>query len=212
MQLVVFGMPGAGKGTQSRILSEKQGIPHLSTGEMLRTATTEGTENGKIAAKLMNSGQLVPDDTIIEIVKERLSQAECSEGYILDGFPRTLFQATALDSHLKTKGESITHVLYLNTDAEKIVSRLVDRRICSQCGKEYHLKYSKPMEIGVCDLDGFKLIQRTDDKEELIKERLKIYADQTKPILEFYEDLGLLLTINAVGTIKEIEQKIKKLI
>jgi len=144
MQFVVFGMPGAGKGTQSRILAEKQRIPHLSTGDMLREATTKGTENGKIAADLMNAGQLVPDEIIIEIVKDRLSHKECSKGYILDGFPRTLYQASALNAYLKAKGEAISHVLYLKTDVEKIVARLVDRRICSQCGKEYHLIYSNP--------------------------------------------------------------------
>lgn len=189
MNLVLMGPPGAGKGTQGELLSKRLGIDTISTGLMLRTAIKEGTEVGTLAAKYINDGKLVPDDVIVAIVKERLSQDDVKDGFILDGFPRTVAQAEALTA----SGVKIDKVLSLEVDDEKIVERLSSRRECSGCGTPYSTIFKKPVVEGVCDNCGAKLIQRADDNPETIKNRLNVYHSETEPIKDYYKKLGLLV-------------------
>lgn len=189
MNLVLMGPPGAGKGTQGELLSKKLGIDTISTGLMLRTAIKEGTEVGELAASYINEGKLVPDDVIVAIVKERLSQDDVKDGFILDGFPRTVAQAEALTN----SGIKIDKVLSLEVEDEKIIERLSSRRECSGCGTPYSTIYKKPKLEGVCDNCGAKLIQRADDNPETIKNRLNVYHNETEPIKDYYKKLGLLV-------------------
>lgn len=189
MNLVLMGPPGAGKGTQGEILSEKLGIDTISTGVMLRTAIKEQTEVGKLAEKYINDGKLVPDDVIVNIVKERLSKPDCANGFILDGFPRTTAQAEALTA----SGVKIDKVLELEVEDEKIVERLSSRRECSKCGAPYSTLFNKPEVEGKCDKCGGELIQRADDNEATIQNRLNVYHEQTEPIKAYYEKIGLLV-------------------
>ena len=189
MNLVLMGPPGAGKGTQGEILSEKLGIDTISTGVMLRTAIKEQTEVGKLAEKYINDGKLVPDDVIVNIVKERLSKPDCANGFILDGFPRTTAQAEALTA----SGVKIDKVLALEVEDEKIVERLSSRRECSKCGAPYSTLFNKPEVEGKCDKCGGELIQRADDNEATLQNRLNVYHEQTEPIKAYYEKIGLLV-------------------
>jgi len=189
MNLVLMGPPGAGKGTQGEILSEKLGIDTISTGVMLRTAIKEQTEVGKLAEQYINDGKLVPDDVIVNIVKERLSKPDCANGFILDGFPRTTAQAEALTA----SGVKIDKVLALEVEDEKIVERLSSRRECSKCGAPYSTLFNKPQTEGKCDKCGGELIQRADDNEATIQNRLNVYHEQTEPIKAYYEKIGLLV-------------------
>lgn len=188
MKLILMGPPGAGKGTQGEILEKRLGINTISTGYMLRNAIKEGTEVGKLAEKYINEGKLVPDEVIVEIVKQRLSQPDCEKGFILDGFPRTTAQAKALDD----AGVEIDKVLLLEVDDEMIVSRLSSRRECSKCGIPYNIVSKKPAVDGICDSCGGELIQRKDDVPETIQNRLNVYHEQTEPIKEFYQAKGIL--------------------
>ncbi|MEE1224789.1 MAG: adenylate kinase [Clostridia bacterium] len=190
MNLVLMGPPGAGKGTQGEILVKKLGIDSISTGVMLRTAIKEQTEVGKIAEQYINDGKLVPDDVIVSIVKERLSQPDCAKGFILDGFPRTTAQAKALTE----SGVKIDKVLSMEVDDDAIVERLSSRRECSKCGAPYSTIFNKPEVEGKCDKCGGDLIQRADDNPETIKHRLEVYHDQTEPIKQYYDEMGLLVT------------------
>ncbi len=190
MNLVLMGPPGAGKGTQGEILSKRLGIDTISTGVMLRSAIKEGTEVGKLADQYINDGKLVPDDVIVSIVKERLSKPDCANGFILDGFPRTIAQAKALTE----SGVKIDKVLSLEVEDEKIVERLSSRRECSKCGAPYNIISNKPAEDGKCDKCGGELIQRADDNPETIQNRLNVYHDQTEPIKDYYAAEGLLVT------------------
>ncbi len=189
MNLVLMGPPGAGKGTQGELLSKKLGIDTISTGLMLRTAIKEGTEVGALAAKYINDGKLVPDDVIVAIVKERLSQDDVKDGFILDGFPRTVAQAEALTA----SGVKIDKVLSIEVEDEKIIERLSSRRECSGCGTPYSSIFKKPAVEGVCDNCGAELIQRADDNPETIKNRLNVYHSETEPIKDYYKKLGLLV-------------------
>lgn len=190
MNLVLMGPPGAGKGTQGEILAKKLGVDTISTGVMLRTAIKEQTEVGKLAEQYINDGKLVPDEVIVSIVKERLSQPDCANGFILDGFPRTTAQAEALTE----SGVKIDKVLSLEVDDEAIVERLSSRRECSKCGAPYSTIFNKPETEGKCDKCGGDLIQRADDNPETIKNRLNVYHEQTEPIKAYYEKLNLLVT------------------
>ena len=190
MHLVLIGPPGAGKGTQGEILSKKLGIDTISTGVMLRTAIKEQSEVGKIAQMYINDGKLVPDEVIVNIVKDRLSQPDCQKGFILDGFPRTIAQAKALSA----TDVKIDKVLSIEVEDEKIVERLSQRRECSKCGAPYNLTFNKPQVDGVCDKCGGALIQRADDTEATIKKRLDVYHNETEPIIEYYKELGLLVS------------------
>lgn len=188
MKLILMGPPGAGKGTQGEILEKKLGISTISTGLMLRTAIKEQTEVGKLAEQYINEGKLVPDEVIVEIVKQRLSQPDCEKGFILDGFPRTTAQAEALDA----AGVTIDKVLLLEVEDEKIVARLSSRRECSKCGVPYNIVSKKPAKEGICDSCGGELIQRKDDVPETIMNRLNVYHEQTEPIKSYYEAKGIL--------------------
>ncbi len=212
MNLIMLGPPGAGKGTQAKMLVDKLGIPQISTGDMLRAAVAEGTELGKKAKEYMDKGQLVPDEVVIGIVKERLAKPDCEKGFILDGFPRTVPQAEALDGILEEMGRKIDYVINIVVPDEEILKRLTGRRTCKKCGAMYHVVYNPPKKEGVCDKCGGELYQRDDDKEETIKNRLKVYADQTAPLVEYYRGKGVLVDIDGTKGIDDIFQDILKAI
>lgn len=199
MRLILMGPPGAGKGTQGEILEKKLGHKTISTGVMLRTAIKEQTEVGKIAEKYINDGKLIPDDVIVEIVKERLMQPDCKDGFILDGFPRTMAQAEALD---KSEVE-VDKVLSIQVSDEEIVERLSSRRECSKCGTPYNIISKKPAKDGICDRCGAELIRRDDDVPETIKNRLNVYHELTEPIEEFYRAKGILAVASGEGKLEE---------
>ena len=208
MRLILLGPPGAGKGTQAKRLIERYGIPQISTGDILRAAVREGTELGKKAKQYMDAGQLVPDEVVIGIIRERLKEADCAKGFILDGFPRTVPQAEALKSVLAELGQALDHVVSIEVPDEDLVERLTGRRTCRKCGAMYHVKFTPPKQEGVCDKCGGELYQRDDDKEETIRARLKVYHDQTAPLVEFYNEEGLLRRIDGVGSVDEIYGRI----
>jgi adenylate kinase len=212
MNLVLFGPPGAGKGTQAQFIVESYKIPQISTGDMLRAAVKAQTALGIKAKAIMESGGLVPDDVVLGIVQERLAQPDCSAGFILDGFPRTIPQATSLRSILAGLNREIDHVISLDLDHAEIIQRLSGRRACSACGKGYHVSYDPPKSEGVCDACGGALIQREDDKEATIKNRLDVYDRQTAPLKEYYEQAGLLRHIDGRAPIWDIQQQIDKLL
>ncbi|WP_047983268.1 adenylate kinase [Ornithinibacillus californiensis] len=212
MNLLLMGLPGAGKGTQAEKISEKYNIPHISTGDMFRSAIKEGTELGVKAKSFMDQGALVPDEVTIGIVKERLSKDDCEKGFLLDGFPRTTPQAEALQTLLSDMNQAIDHVLHVKVPEEKLVERLSGRRICPTCGRAYHVMYNPPEKEGICDKDGSALIQRDDDKPETVKNRLNINIEQSKPLLDFYEDRGYLVTINGDQDIDKVFQDIQSII
>ena len=206
MKLILMGPPGAGKGTQGEILEKKLGISTISTGLMLRTAIKEQTEVGKAAEKYINEGKLVPDDVMVALVKERLSQPDCEEGFILDGFPRTTAQAEALDG----AGVEIDKVLLLEVDDSVIVDRLSSRRECSKCGAPYNIRFKKPIKEGICDSCGGELIQRKDDVPETIQNRLNVYHEQTEPIKEFYLAKGILAVAKGEDELADTTANVEK--
>ncbi|MFS0675123.1 adenylate kinase [Ornithinibacillus sp. 179-J 7C1 HS] len=212
MNLLLMGLPGAGKGTQADKISEKYNIPHISTGDMFRSAIKEGTELGMKAKGFMDQGALVPDEVTIGIVKERLSKDDCEKGFLLDGFPRTIPQAESLQALLSDMNQAIDHVLHVKVPEEKLVERLSGRRICPTCGRAYHVMYNPPKEEGICDKDGSALIQRDDDKPETVKNRLAINIEQSKPLLDFYEDKGYLVTVDGDQDIDKVFQDIQSII
>jgi adenylate kinase len=207
-----MGLPGAGKGTQAEKISEKYKIPHISTGDMFRSAIKEGTELGIKAKSFMDQGALVPDEVTIGIVKERLSKDDCEKGFLLDGFPRTIAQADALQTLLSELDQEIDHVLHVKVPEEKLVERLSGRRICPTCGRAYHVMYNPPEKEGICDRDGSALIQRDDDKPETVKNRLAINIEQSKPLLDFYDDKGYLVTLDGDQDIDKVFEDIQSVI
>ncbi|ARK21499.1 MULTISPECIES: adenylate kinase [Sporosarcina] len=196
MNIVLMGLPGAGKGTQADKIVEKYGIPHISTGDMFRAAIKDGTELGVKAKSFMDQGALVPDEVTIGIVRERLSKPDCDNGFLLDGFPRTVPQAEALDALLKDLGKSIEYVLDIEVDTDELVARLSGRRICKVCGTSYHLIFNPPKVEDVCDKDGGELYQRADDNPDTVMNRLEVNMNQTAPLLDFYGEKGVLTKIN----------------
>ena len=206
MKLILMGPPGAGKGTQGEILEKKLGISTISTGLMLRTAIKDQTEVGKLAEQYINDGKLVPDEVIVEIVKQRLAQPDCEKGFILDGFPRTTAQAEALEA----AGVEIDKVLLLEVDDNKIVERLSSRRECSKCGIPYNIVSKKPAKEGICDSCGGELIIRKDDVPETIQNRLNIYHEQTEPIKKFYEAKGILAVAQGEEELKDTTANVDK--
>ncbi|WP_096271363.1 adenylate kinase [Paucisalibacillus globulus] len=212
MNLLLMGLPGAGKGTQAEKISEKYKIPHISTGDMFRSAIKEGTELGIKAKSFMDQGALVPDEVTIGIVKERLSKDDCEKGFLLDGFPRTIAQAEALQTLLSELDQEIDHVLHVKVPEEKLVERLSGRRICPTCGRAYHVMYNPPEKEGICDRDGSALIQRDDDKPETVKNRLAINIEQSKPLLDFYDDKGYLVTLDGDQDIDKVFEDIQSVI
>lgn len=199
-----MGLPGAGKGTQAEMIKEKYNIPHISTGDMFRQAIKDETELGKKAKAFMDEGALVPDEVTNGIVEERLAKDDCNNGFLLDGFPRTVPQAEALDEITEKQGKQIDYVIHVDVPAEKLVERLTGRRVCPSCGATYHVTNKPPKVEGVCDHDGTELIQRDDDKAETVQKRLEVNIEQTKPLLDFYEEKGVLVTVDGDRAIDEV--------
>ncbi|KAA9027615.1 adenylate kinase [Niallia endozanthoxylica] len=209
MNLILMGLPGAGKGTQAEQIIKKYDIPHISTGDMFRGAIKEGTPLGKKAKEFMDAGELVPDEVTIGIVRERLNKEDCLKGFLLDGFPRTISQAEALEQILAELGRSIDHVLHILVDPAELLARLTGRRICRNCGATYHLIFNPPKVEGECDKCSGELYQRDDDNEKTVGTRLKVNIDQQQPLLEFYQEKGYLRNIEGAKPIdivfKDIE-------
>jgi len=210
MYIVMLGAPGAGKGTQAKVLTKKLNIPQVSTGDLFRDEIRQETELGKQITYLMDSGQLVPDETTMEIFKRRVLQPDCQNGCILDGIPRTIVQAKILDLMLKQLNKVLGHVIYIKLSEEEIVTRLAGRWTCKQCGHVYHEKYNPPKTPGVCDFDQSPLYQREDQKTEAIKERIKVYRECTEPLINYYRERELLLEISGEQAINEVSADILK--
>lgn len=199
MKLILLGAPGAGKGTQAEIISEKYNIPTVSTGNIIRAALKNGTEMGLKAKSYIDAGELVPDNVVIGIIKERLSEPDCKEGYILDGFPRTIPQAVALDD----MGFVIDAALSIEVADSEIVKRMSGRRVCEKCGASYHTEYKKPEVEGVCNICGGNLVIRKDDEPETVKNRLNVYHEQTEPLKDFYKSCGKLIEVQGQDEVKD---------
>ena len=212
MNLILFGPPGAGKGTQAQRIVEQFKIPQISTGDMLRAAVRAGTPLGLKAKAVMDAGSLVSDEIVLGLVEERVSQPDCAGGFILDGFPRTMEQASALERLLADIGRSINCVLSLEVPFTDIVTRLSGRRACSLCGKGYHVVYEAPCVAGVCDVCGGELVQRADDREETVLNRLNVYQQQTEPLAHFYQNKHLLHRIAGHGSIAEVQAQIDSIL
>lgn len=204
MNLVLMGLPGAGKGTQAEKIVQKYGIPHISTGDMFRATMKEGTALGLQAKAYMDRGDLVPDEVTIGIVRERLSKDDCQKGFLLDGFPRTVAQAEALENILAELDRSIDYVINIEVDKGILMERLTGRRICKECGATYHLVFNPPAKPGVCDKCGGELYQRADDNEETVANRLEVNMKQTQPLLDFYRTKGYLRNINGQQEIEQV--------
>ena len=204
MKIVILGPPGAGKGTQADFIIEKYNIPHISTGDIFRENIKNGTELGVEAKSYMDKGLLVPDELVIDIVKDRIVRDDCKDGFLLDGFPRTVAQAVSLDAELDKQGTKLDKVVNINVDSSILVDRAVGRRICKTCGATYHIEYNPPKVEGICDKDQTELIQRDDDKEETVKTRINVYFEQTAPLIDYYRAQGLLLDIDGAQDIKKV--------
>jgi adenylate kinase len=209
MRIVLLGGPGSGKGTQAKKLIDKLGIPQISTGDIFRGALKEGTPMGLKAKTYMDKGELVPDDVVIGVVEERLAKPDLDKGYMLDGFPRTLAQAEALDKILNGQSKSLHHAILVDVPDEELVGRLSGRRTCRGCGAMFHVMFNKPKQEGVCDVCGAELYQRDDDSEATIRERLTVYNLQTAPLIDYYDAKGLLRRVEGVGPIGEIFARIE---
>ena len=208
MKLILLGPPGAGKGTQAKMLTERYRIPQISTGDILRAAVKEGTPMGVKAKGYMDAGGLVPDEVVVGIVRERLQQSDCQNGFILDGFPRTVAQADALKSTLADLDKNLDAVISLEVDPEALVERLTGRRTCRDCGRGFHITFDPPAVAGKCDACQGELIQRDDDKEETIRKRLEVYRAQTEPLVAYYQSAGLLSAIDGMQDIQVVKNKI----
>jgi len=211
-RILIFGPPGSGKGTRARLISRRLNIPVITIGDMLREEVSKETEVGLRAKEYMDRGELVPDELVIRLIEERLRKPDCSKGFILDGFPRNLNQAEALDRMLRDKGVKLDLVLNVVVDPEVVVERLTLRRWCPKCGAIYNLKYDPPKVDEICDECGARLIQRSDDREEVVRRRLKIYEEQTKPLLQRYIERGLVREIRGDIPIEEVPREVEKVI
>ncbi|MDQ0856723.1 adenylate kinase [Metabacillus dongyingensis] len=212
MNLVLMGLPGAGKGTQAERIVEKYEIPHISTGDMFRAAIKGETELGLKAKSFMDQGALVPDEVTIGIVRERLGKNDCEKGFLLDGFPRTVAQAEALEGILSDLNRKIDYVINIEVDKDILMERLTGRRICKKCGSTYHLVFNPPAAEGICDKCGGELYQREDDNEETVANRLEVNLKQTQPLLNFYEEKGYLRNINGQQDIKQVFVDVNELL
>lgn len=204
MKIVLLGAPGAGKGTQAISISNYYRIPHISTGDIFRKNISQGTPLGETAKSYMDKGQLVPDQLTLELIADRLTSADCKNGYLLDGYPRTVAQAEFLEKLLQGQGAKLDCALLIDVPAQAILKRMTGRRVCASCGASYHLTNNPPARAGVCDICGNGLIQRPDDREETLKERLDIYDAQTKPLIEFYGARGILKAVDGTKAINRI--------
>jgi adenylate kinase len=208
MNLILLGPPGAGKGTQAKILTKKYAIPQISTGDILRVAVAEQTPMGIKAKEFMDRGALVTDEVVVGIVEERLAKPDCASGFILDGFPRTVKQADALKHMLEALDKSIDHVISICVEKDELLERVTGRRTCRSCGKGFHVTFDPPKVNGVCDECTGELYQRDDDSEETMRKRLDVYEDQTAPLIAYYAQQSLLRTIYGIGSIEEIQRKL----
>ena len=211
VKIVLLGPPGAGKGTQAKSISNKYCIPHISTGDIFRKNISENTPLGIEAKSYMDNGQLVPDEVTINMVKDRLQQEDCKQGYLLDGFPRTVSQAEALKDFLNERNEALDASLLIEVPRDFILERMTGRRVCPSCGASYHIKFN-PAVDGKCELCGSDVIQRKDDTEETVKERLDVYEKQTQPLIDFYKNENLLLTVDGTQTINKVFENICKVL
>ena len=212
MKLLIMGRPGAGKGTQAANIKEYYNIPHISTGDMFRAAIKNQTKLGLLAKSFMDKCQLVPDEVTIGIVQERLLEDDCKGGFLLDGFPRTIAQAEALETFLKENGIVLDAVLEVNVPAEILVRRMVGRRVCKGCGATFHVEFNAPKQEGICDVCGTPLIQRADDTYETANSRLEVYDNNTAPLLDFYNTRGLLKTVNGDQALDKVFEDIKNVL
>lgn len=210
MRLILLGPPGAGKGTQAEFIVDQFQVPHISTGDIFRKNIKEGTDLGLRAKSFIDQGALVPDSLVVEIVEARLQEADCENGFLLDGFPRTEYQAVELDKVLEKSGVSLTAVINIKVNPELLVSRAVGRRICRSCGATYHVKNNPPLKEGVCDKCDGELYQRSDDVEETVANRINIYVNETSPLIHYYEERGKLLNIDGEQDIKVVSADIVK--
>ncbi len=212
MNLILLGPPGAGKGTQAQKIVERYQIPQISTGDILRASVKEATPLGKRAKAFMEKGQLVPDEIVIGIIDERLKAPDCQKGFILDGFPRTVPQAIALQGILDKLGKSLDHVMNIEVDSEELIRRLTGRRTCKNCGAMFHIFFHPPKKEGICDRCGSLLYQREDDQEETIRTRLRAYEEQTAPLIQYYRNQKILRSISGVGGQEEIFEQIVRVL
>ncbi len=210
MNLVLLGPPGAGKGTQAKMMIDHYGIPQISTGDILRAALKERTSLGLKAKEYMDKGLLVPDEVVIDIIKDRLKEDDCQNGYILDGFPRTVAQAQALDRVLAAMNSGIDHVISIEVEKGELIKRLTGRRTCRQCGRGYHVIFDPPLNKDLCDKCQGELYQRDDDNEDTVRNRLEVYDSQTFPLIQFYKEKGLVRSIDGQGGIQQIFDRIVK--
>ena len=205
MRIVLVGPPGAGKGTQAAFLAKNLSIPHISTGDLFRANISQQTELGKLAKSYMDAGNLVPDEVTIAMAKDRMEQPDAERGFLLDGFPRNVKQAEALDETLKSEGMKLDGVLDLEVPEDEVVRRIAGRRVCRNEGSHvFHVSYKQPKQEGVCDLCGGELYQRDDDSEDTVRKRLEVYHSQTEPIIDYYKAQGLVVTISALGKVEEV--------
>ncbi len=212
MKIIMLGAPGAGKGTQAKMLAEKYGIPHISTGDIFRANIKNNTELGKKAKGYMDAGQLVPDELVVDLVVDRIKAEDCLKGFILDGFPRTIPQAEALDYALNNQNEKIDYAINVDVPDENIITRMSGRRACVGCGATYHIVYNPTKVEGICDACGQNLILREDDKPETVKKRLEVYHEQTQPLIDHYEAKGVLLTVDGTQDINDVFAAITKVL
>lgn len=204
MKIIMLGAPGAGKGTQAKMIAEKYAIPHISTGDIFRANIKEGTELGREAKKYMDQGLLVPDELTVKILLDRVAKEDCKDGYVLDGFPRTIPQAEVLDHALKELGDKIDYAIDVDVPDENIIRRMSGRRACLGCGATYHIEHIPPKKEGICDTCGQELVLRDDDKSETVKNRLEVYHEQTQPLIDFYTEKGILKTVDGTQDMKDV--------
>jgi adenylate kinase len=209
LNLILLGPPGTGKGTQAARLTDDFGLPHIATGDILRSAVADQTPLGTEAKRFMDAGELVPDSVIIGVVLERLADHDTADGFLLDGFPRTIDQADSLGKELEARDRRLTAVLLLDTPDEIVVKRISGRRVSAATGRVYHLESDPPITAGRCDIDGSELVQRDDDREDTVRKRLSVYHEQTQPLIAYYEDLGLLRRFDGTGTPSEVYAHIR---
>lgn len=212
MKLIMLGAPGAGKGTQAKKIAEKYNIPHISTGDIFRANIKNGTELGQKAKTYMDQGLLVPDELVVDLVMDRFAQPDCENGYVLDGFPRTIPQAEALDAALEKAGAKIDYAINVEVPDENIVNRMSGRRACVACGATYHLVHIPPKTEGVCDTCGKELILRDDDKPETVKKRLGVYHEQTQPLIDYYTKKGALVEVDGTVDMEDVFNAIVKIL
>lgn len=204
MKIIMLGAPGAGKGTQAKMIADKYGIPHVSTGDIFRANIKNGTQLGMEAKQYMDKGLLVPDELTVKILLDRVAQDDCKNGYVLDGFPRTIPQAEVLDKALGELGEKIDYAIDVDVPDENIVKRMGGRRACLSCGATYHIEHVPPKKEGICDVCGQELVLRDDDKPETVQNRLNVYHEQTQPLIEFYQTKGVLKTVDGTRDMKDV--------